>query len=265
MKIEFHYTYIIIAISFILTGYFSNLIIFTSIIIIHELGHYFVAKINNLNPQKIVIYPFGGITKMNNLINTKINKELMVAISGILFQSIYYLVIIILYNNNIVREYIYNLYTTYHYNILIFNLLPIYPLDGSIILNLILSKFIPYKKVLKLNVIISIITSIIVLTINYYKINYTTILIITIIIDNLIKYAKNINYIFNKFLLERYLYNINLKKTKNIAKINDMYKEKYHIFKRKKAYMTEKQVLRCRFKGNLWKIFDIHIDNMLKL
>ena len=265
MKIEFHYTYIIIAISFILTGYFSNLIIFTSIIIIHELGHYFVAKINNLNPQKIVIYPFGGITKMNNLINTKINKELMVAISGILFQSIYYLVIIILYNNNIVREYIYNLYTTYHYSILIFNLLPIYPLDGSIILNLILSKFIPYKKVLKLNVIISIITSIIVLTINYYKINYTTILIITIIIDNLIKYAKNINYIFNKFLLERYLYNINLKKTKNIAKINDMYKEKYHIFKRKKAYMTEKQVLRCRFKGNLWKIFDIHIDNMLKL
>ena len=76
MKIEFHYTYIIIALSFILTGYFSNLIVFTSIIIIHELGHFVVAKILKLNPDKIVIYPFGGITKMNNLINTEISKEL---------------------------------------------------------------------------------------------------------------------------------------------------------------------------------------------
>lgn len=249
MKIEFHYTYILIAISFILTGYFSNLIIFTSIIIIHELGHYIVAKINKLNPQKIVIYPFGGITKMDHLINTKISKELLVAISGILFQSIYYLIITILYKNNLIREYIFNLYTTYHYSILIFNLLPIHPLDGSIILNLILSKFLPYKLTLKLNVIISIITSIIVLTINYYKFNYTTILIITIIIDNLIKYTKNINYIFNRFLLERYLHKIRLNKTKNVNKISDMYKEKYHIFKENNTYITEKQVLRCRFKG----------------
>ena len=89
MKIEFHYTYILIAISFILTGYFSNLLIFTSIIIIHELGHYIIAKLLKLNPQKMVIYPFGGITKMDNPVNTSTNKELIVAISGIMFQTIY--------------------------------------------------------------------------------------------------------------------------------------------------------------------------------
>ena len=93
MKIEFHYTYIIIAIGFILTGYFSNLIVFTSIIIIHELGHFTIAKLLKLNPTKIIIYPFGGITKMNNLINTAIPKELLVSVSGIVFQSIYYLII----------------------------------------------------------------------------------------------------------------------------------------------------------------------------
>ena len=53
MKIEFHYTYIIVALGFILTGYFSNLLVFTSIIIIHELGHFLVAKINKLNVEKI--------------------------------------------------------------------------------------------------------------------------------------------------------------------------------------------------------------------
>ena len=250
MKIEFHYTYILIAISFILTGYFSNLIIFTSIIIVHELGHYIMAKINGLTPEKIIIYPFGGITKMNNLINTQISKELVVAISGILFQSIYYLIILFLYKNNIIREYIFNLYKTYHYSILFFNILPIHPLDGSIILNLLLSYFIPYKITMKLNIIISIITSLIIIKINYYKFNYTTILIISIIIDNILKYYKNINYIFNKFLLERYLYKIKLNSTKTIPKIDYMYKEKYHIIKNNNQYLTEKEVLRHRFRRN---------------
>ena len=247
MKIEFHFTYIIIAISFILTGYFPNLIIFTSIIIFHELGHYIIAKINNLNPTKIIIYPFGGITKMNNLLNTKIIKELMTAVSGIMFQSIYYFIIIIMYKNNIIREYIFNLFTTYHYSILFFNLLPIHPLDGSKILNLILSMYIPYKLTQKINIIVSIITIIIVISLNYYKLNYTIILIISVITDNLIKYYKNINYNFNKFLLERYLYKLNLTKTKNIDKIDNMYKEKYHIIKENNLYLTEKQVLKKRF------------------
>ena len=250
MKIEFHYTYILIAISFILTGYFSNLIIFTSIILVHELGHYTIAKINNLNPVKIIIYPFGGITKMNSLINTQIYKELMVAISGVLFQSVFYLIVTILNRNSLVRDYIMNLFTVYHSSVLFFNLLPIHPLDGSKILTLVLSKFLPYKLTMKLNIIISIITGLIILKINYYCFNYTTILIITIIIDNLVKYYKNINYLFNRFLLERYLYKITLKKTKKINKIDNMYKEKHHIIKENNTYLTEKQALMQRFKKN---------------
>jgi len=250
MKIEFHYTFIIIAISFILTGYFSNLIIFTSIILFHEMGHYIIAKINHLNPKKIIIYPYGGITIINNLINTKIVKELFVAISGVIFQTMYYLIIIILYKNNLIRDYIFNIFTKYHYSILIFNILPIHPLDGSKILNLLLSLYLPYKLVNKLSIVISILTGITILLINYYTLNYTTILIITVIVDNLIKYYKNINYLFNKFLLERYLYKINLTKTKQITKIDNMYKEKYHIIKENNHYLTEKQYLNNHFKEN---------------
>lgn len=250
-RIEFHYTYIILAISFILTGYFTNLIIFTSIILFHELGHYILAKIYKLNPEKIIIYPFGGITKLNHLINVPINKELITAISGVVFQSIYYSIIFILYKNTIIREYIFNLFTEYHYRILIFNLLPIHPLDGSKIINHLLSKILPYKKTYYLNIIISFITLIILIKINFYKINYTTILIGTIIIDNIIKYYKNINYIFNKFLLERYLYKIELNKIKKINKLDNMYKEKYHIIKQNNSYLTENQVLINRFKGKI--------------
>ena len=251
MKIEFHYTYILIAIGFILTGYFHNLLVFTSIIIIHELGHYTIAKINNLNVEKIIIYPYGGLVKMNNLINTSINKELMVAISGILFQTIYYLLIVYLYHQGIIREYIFNLFTIYNKSILFFNILPIHPLDGSKILNLLLSKIIPFDKANKLNIIISLITLIILILVNYYTFNYTTILIIGVIIDNITKYYKELKYIFNKFLLERYIYNITHNKTKTINKINNMYKEKYHIIKENNTYITEKQVLFHKFKRKI--------------
>lgn len=249
MKIKFHYTYILIAFGFIITGYFSNLLIFTSIIIIHELGHYLIAKLNKLEPVLITIYPFGGVTKINNLINTKTEKELMVALAGVSFQAIYYLLIIVLHHNYIIRDYLFNAFKEYHYHILIFNLLPIYPLDGSKIINLIMNKFIPYKLTHKITILISIITLIILIITNYYQFNYTTILIVSIIIDNLTKYYKNINYLFNKFLLERYLYKFNLHKPKTITKITDMYKEKYHIIKEKNTYLTEKQLLKRRFKG----------------
>lgn len=249
MKIHFHFTYLIIAFGFVITGYFPNLIIFTSIIIIHEFGHYLIAKIIGLNPLEITIYPFGGITKMDNLINTRIEKELIVAISGVLFQSLYYFIILILYKHTFIRDYIFNIYKMYHYNILYFNLLPIYPLDGMIILNLILSKFIPYKVTMKINIFISIITTIIILKTNYYNVNYTTILISTIIIDNLVKYYKNINYLFNRFLLERYLHRLYFSKTKAVNKIDNLYKDKYHIIKEKNTYITEKQALFRRFTG----------------
>ena len=212
MKIEFHYTYILIALGFILTGYFHNLIVFTSIILIHELGHYTMAKLNKLEVEKIIIYPYGGLVKMNNLINTSINKELLVAISGIMFQTIYYLLITILYYQGIIREYIYDLFTIYNSSILIFNILPIHPLDGSKILNLLLSKILPFNLTNKLNIIISLITLIIILFINYYNFNYTLILTFGIIVDNLIRYHKHLKYIFNKFLLERYIYNFTYNK-----------------------------------------------------
>ena len=247
MKIEFHYTYLIIALGFILTGYFPNLIIFTSIIIIHELGHYTIAKINKLNVEKIIIYPYGGLVKMNNPINTSIKKELAVAISGILFQLIYYLIIIILHKQGIIRDYIFNLFTMYNTSILTFNILPIHPLDGSKILNLLLSTILPFNLSNKLNIIISIITLILLIIINYYQFNYTTILIIGVILDNLIKYRKQLKYIFNKFLLERYIYKLTYNKTKKISKINNMYKEKYHILKENNTYITEKQALSKKF------------------
>ena len=172
-KIEFHYTFIIIALGFVLAGYFSNLIVFTSIIIIHELGHIITGLHFKYKLDKVIIYPYGGMTKFNTIINTNINKDILVAISGVIVQSIYFILITILYTKGYIREYIYNLFTIYNKSILLFNILPIIPLDGSKIINLILSKYLYYNLSNKLTIIISFITIIIILITRIYEYNYS--------------------------------------------------------------------------------------------
>ena len=240
-KIKFHYTYYILVLSFLLTGQFINLLIFTSLIIIHELGHYISCKILNIKVKNITIYPYGGITKINSIIDIDLNKELIISISGIIIQTIYYYIIYILFKNNIIRPYIYNLFNKYHYSILIFNLIPIYPLDGSKILNVLINKLFNYKLSNILTIIISIINIILILFI--FKFNYSFILILGILINYLYNYLKNIKYIYNRFLLEKYLYKTKYKNKKIINNYNKMYRNTNHIIKNNKKYLKEEDFL----------------------
>ena len=69
-------------------------------------------------------------------------------------------------------------------------------------------------------------------------------LIIFFLLIKNIKEIKEHKYLFNKFLLERYNYDIKLTKIKRVKglKLEKMMKEKRHLFYDKKYY-TEKEVL----------------------
>ena len=242
-KIDFHYTYIIMAFGLVLTGHFINLIAFTSLIIIHEFGHVITATIYKYRIKKITIYPYGGITEFDTLVNTKIEKDLLIAISGIIFQSIYFYTILFLYRNGIIREYTYNLFFTYHNSMLLFNILPIIPLDGSKIINLIFSKYLNLNFSNNLIVLISFITLSMILIGDIYEKNYSMVMVVFILLQNIWNYYKKIEYIYNKFVLERYLYNIKYKSVKIINNKNKMYKNKTHLFKVNNSIIEEKSFL----------------------
>ena len=240
IKIEFHYTYLIMLLGFVLTGSFRNIIILTSIILIHELGHYLASIITNIKVDKIIIYPYGGLTRINDKINISINRELLVSISGIIFQSIYYYIII---NMNIFRTSTIELFNLYHYSILYFNILPIYPLDGSKIIDLLLSKIIPYRISNIITIIISIIMIIIISSINIFiTYNYTYIIILFILSYDIYKFIRELDYLYNRFLLERYLYNIKYKKISIIKNKNNMFKNRSHIINNKKEELVLKKM-----------------------
>ena len=65
--------------------------------------------------------------------------------------------------------------------------------------------------------------------------------------QNIYKFYNDISYIYNRFLLERYLYNINYTNKKIIDNENKMFKNKSHLFIRNGKIIVEKDFLAIFF------------------
>ena len=176
--------------------------------------------------DKIIVLPFGCLTKYNELLNRKIYEEAIILLCGPLAQ--------ILFN--------YLNPTPYHEWILFFNLLPIYPLDGSKIILLFLNKIISYYKSYIIVLWISFITVFIFL---YYNYDLIYIIMCAYLIIHLILHVLNIKTVFNKFLLERHLYSLKFNKTCiiNSYNIKKMKRDYYHYFKSDNKLYNEKIIL----------------------
>jgi len=250
LKLEFHRTYLVMALGFVLTGYYLNLIVFTSLILIHEMGHYLMAKINKFHVDKVIIYPYGGMTKISDMINRDICEELLVATSGVIFQYLFYLLMGWCCSRGIIRDYTYNLYTVYSNQMIYFNLLPIYPLDGGKILNLILDKYLPYYRANIVTIGISFIVILVIIGLSIYRCSYSNIMVMGLLFTYLYKFFVKRKYLYQRFLLERYLYDIKYPKIKVISNIKKMFKNRSHIIHINDTYIEEKKLLSNLFKKN---------------
>lgn len=232
-----------------LCGFIKNAIILFMIVIIHELGHIIMAIICNYKIEKVTIYPFGGITTINKLINSNLNKDFLVAISGIIFQNLIIYLILKLFDFTINTT---ELIKNYNHTITIFNVLPIMPLDGSKMLENIFNRFLSFKLSNYLTIILSIVFIFtFFLYNNIYSLN--NYLIICILIFYTFKYFKDFKYIFNKFLLERIIYNLPYKKINNNTRtLNELKINNKHYFKLGSKYISEKEKIRKKFDKNTY-------------
>ena len=179
--------------------------------IIHELGHLLTGLLMGMKPEKIEIMPFGVTIsfKINaKEYNKKIKKgnileikKIIVALAGPITNFI-----IILIASNLKINLIKSLLIIYtNFLIMIFNLLPIYPLDGGRILKGILHIIFGKRKSEKYTNIISNIA----------------VIIITSISSILILYVHNIAIL----LIDIYLWYLVLKE-------NSIYKKREEIYKK---------------------------------
>ena len=143
----------------------------------------------------------------------------------------------------------YKYFNILNYFIIIFNLIPIYPLDGSKILSCFFYKITTFK----ISILLTLITSYILLfflSIILFDKNKIIFLLYIFLYKEVNILYSNKNLIFNKFLLERYLNNFNFKKEKIIKSVDKMKKDYKHLFYFENKYMTESTFLK--------KMFDIN-------
>ena len=226
-----------------LCGYLKLGIIVFIIVVFHEMGHILFIKLFKYKIIDITIYPFGGITKIDKDINTPLNKELLIACGGIIFQLILFIIIYFVPINVITKELLYK----YNMSILLFNMLPIIPLDGSIIINSLLNKIFSYKISYYLYIIISIIFSIFYLFFNYwYSLN--NYLIVSLFIIKTYYAIKNYKYLKTRFLLERYLNKYEYKYISTKTGDLDILKiDTYQYFKENNKIVSEYSKLKEMF------------------
>ena len=228
---KIHVFFYLFGIICIFNGLFKDFIYIMGIVLFHEIGHILVGSYYKWKIKKIVILPMGGITIFETYLNTKLKEEFLVSIAGPLFQCLLFL------NKN-------PDFTYYNKLLLFFNLIPIIPLDGSKIMNVLLNKIFSFNLSYKISNYISVILIIILL---YISNNLMNILVLLFLIIKTIDNIKKRKYIFNKFLFERYLYKFKFKNKKIVDNIYQMKKDYKHLFYINKTYQTEKEYLSRMF------------------
>lgn len=242
-------TYLFLLLSF-LCGYFKNVIFIFFIVIFHELGHVFVIRLFHYKIIKVELYPFGGITKIDKPINSSINKEILIASAGVVFQILLFLVVFLF--RDCFRGSDYELFQLYNFYICLFNFIPIIPLDGSAILHAILEKFFSYEKSLKYYQIFSIFFFCGFVVLNFLV--FENYFICMVLLWEFVLLKRQEKYLLHRFYLERYL------KEYPYQKICNERGENYHVLKKNRRhyfysdgkYKNEQEILA--------KLFDITYD-----
>lgn len=228
----------------ILTGMFRDFSLFAILLLIHELGHSIMGVLLGWHLNKIKFFPYGGVSEFDLSFNHPLWQELLILVMGPLFQIGAYFVLSILLGN---IDRVFQL-RIYHNSLLLFNLLPIYPLDGGKLVSLILYHFFPFHKGMKLAIYGSFFLLFFILFVMLTSYRQTNlILILGIVFTKLLQEKRKIPFYYQKFLLERYLDPPFFKKRKVITRIEDMYRDKKHLLFVDGYYKTEREILKKHF------------------
>lgn len=213
-----------------------HFIILSFLIIIHEMGHVLIAYYHHVFVKEIYIYPLGGISRFDMDLNIHSYKEFMILIGGGLFQQVAYFILTVLFPSKI------ELIQYYHYHILLFNLLPIFPLDGGRICCLLLENIFPFRMSRDITLGISIIMILIILF-SRIDITINKFVMVMFLIVLVFKEFQKREILYQEFLLERYLKKYRFRKSKIISSDKLFYRDRHHLLKVNGVYILEEDYL----------------------
>ncbi|WHY76337.1 M50 family metallopeptidase [Neobacillus sp. WH10] len=197
--------WIVIALS-IATGHFLEVCLLLGIIFIHEMGHAAAASFFSWRIKKITLLPFGGVAEMDEHGNRPLKEESIVVLAGPLQHVWMVAAAYGLVSLHVIPEDLFKLFISYNVMIFVFNLFPVWPLDGGKLVFLLLSLKSSFPHAHRLTLLISFFSlslfSIIILLTAPANINVWV--VIAFLFFSLYHEWKQRRFIFMRFLLERY-------------------------------------------------------------
>lgn len=213
--------YILIALIF---NKFGFIFIHYLVAFIHEFFHFLMAKFLKVKVGEIEFLPIGFYLKIPDLESYSFHKQLLVLIAGPSSFIFSCAIIKMLYNLGILSLYGYEDAMISNKFILLFNLLPIYPLDGAKIVELSLTPFLNEYKLRASRIIISILSLVIFSSYLLSLGEVITMLFLFIsLIISIINFKKNYLLYLISRLSNRNSRKIKINSKKEIYRLNDNY------------------------------------------
>lgn len=232
------YTIVYILICFYFHWYKETILLF-AIILFHEYAHVIVAKCLNYEIEGVIVYPFGAMAQIKDYGYHRNIEDLWVAMSGLC--SHLFLLTITRVFAHFFGTHLTNLYIQFNYQILCFNLLPIYPMDGLKIIQCLLSYFIDYLKTLQISVVCSYVGIFLLVRFAFL---WQNIFVYSFLFIHTVIYHKNYYYYYLKFLFSR---KDDFKRKPIIHKRKVFYKNKQNYYLKKDEIINEKTAIKSGF------------------
>lgn len=240
------YTLIYIGLCFYFKWYKETILLFV-ILLFHEYAHVIMAYVLKYKIEQIVIYPFGAFMNISDYGYHEIKEDLWVAMAG-LCSHLFLLLLAPLFCR-LFNKHMTNYYIHFNLQILLFNLLPIYPLDGGKIMLCLLSYFFDYLKSLKLTLLFSFIHLFLLILFNF---DVKCIFVYLFLFIQVLDFYNHYYYMYMGLLLCR---KENKKRKPILNKKNVFYKNRENYYLKKGAIIDEKTAIKSGFfidKATLW-------------
>lgn len=205
LKIKFHPLFVIFIVLLLFSNNILNVVSYILCVFLHELGHSIVAQSLGYKLNKISFMPFGASISGKDNVFYSLKHEILVSIAGPIVNLILMIICLALFW--LFPSFYYYLEPFYYANLitLIFNFLPVYPLDGGRVLYAILKKKFKQEKAYKIvkivGLVISILLFILFIISAFFEINYTFATVSLFLISGLFfedtgcYYIQNFNFV----------------------------------------------------------------------
>lgn len=207
---------------------------------IHEGAHVFVAYLFHYPIRKIILYPFGLCAIIESIGYRSGSKDLAILLAGPLTHLLEPLLLYLFVCTHVISYTFYEYLCMMNVSILIFNMLPIYPLDGGRIFELFLQLFFRYATASRVLNILSILE---LFLLGWFQILHgiSAIMVILLLMMENVMACYTINY--RKRVFYRYRRSHPVKYPVRMNKGHDLYRFSYNVMFVHGGWMEEEKWL----------------------